>query len=72
MIKVTLYEEKFGALDEDKSLDQFRMSLSPNKMQTKMTEEEFDAFLKTNNLITYRNHLKRYQDGVVCGEFILS
>ncbi|HEU4962390.1 MAG TPA: hypothetical protein VFV52_00810 [Bacilli bacterium] len=71
MIKVTLYEDSLGTLDEDKSLDPFRQSLA-TKYQAKMNEEEFDEFLKANNLITYRHHLKRYHDGVVCGEFTLS
>lgn len=34
-----------------------------------ISEEEFDGFLKANNLITYHNTLKGYEDGTVYGEF---
>lgn len=34
-----------------------------------ISDREFDGFLKDNNLITYRNTLKGYQDGEVFGEF---
>jgi hypothetical protein len=34
-----------------------------------VTEEEFDGFLKDNNLILYRNTLKSYENGEVVGEF---
>ncbi|WP_134700109.1 hypothetical protein [Ammoniphilus sp. YIM 78166] len=38
-------------------------------MQATVTNEEFDGFLKANNLITYHNTLKGYEDGTVYGEF---
>lgn len=34
-----------------------------------ISQEEFDGFLKANNLITYHNTLKGYEDGTVYGEF---
>lgn len=37
-----------------------------------VSAEEFDDFCKTNNIITYHNTLKSYEDGEVYGEFTLS
>lgn len=36
-----------------------------------LSQEEFDGFLKANNLVTYHNTLKGYEDGTVYGEFEL-
>ena len=36
-----------------------------------VSKEEFDQFLKANNLISYHNTLKAYEDGAVYGEFSL-
>ncbi|WCK55947.1 hypothetical protein PP175_08530 [Aneurinibacillus sp. Ricciae_BoGa-3] len=35
-----------------------------------ISEEEFDGFLKENNLIVYRQSLKAYEDGEVVGHFM--
>ncbi|HJV44392.1 MAG TPA: hypothetical protein VJ824_01570 [Bacillota bacterium] len=34
-----------------------------------ITDREFADFLRTNNLITYHNMLKTYEDGEIQGEF---
>jgi hypothetical protein len=36
----------------------------------RISEEEFDGFLKENNLIVYRQSLKAYEDGEVVGHFL--
>ena len=38
-------------------------------MTAVISKEEFNAFLKANNLISYHNTLKGYEDGSVYGEF---
>lgn len=38
-------------------------------MEATISNEEFEGFLKANNLITYHNTLKGYEDGTVYGEF---
>jgi hypothetical protein len=39
-----------------------------NFLAAEISMEEFNDFCKTNNLITYRNELKSYEDGEVYGE----
>jgi len=48
-----------------------RSSFTPqgDAMIATVSKEEFDGFLKANNLISYRNTLKTYEDGLVHGEF---
>ncbi|RXT14794.1 hypothetical protein [Ammoniphilus sp. CFH 90114] len=48
-----------------------KSSFSPQSegMHATISDQEFDAFLKANNLITYHNTLKGYEDGAVYGEF---
>lgn len=40
-----------------------------NRIAAEVSSNEFDQFLKTNNLISYHHELKKYEDGEVCGEF---
>ncbi|MEW9667323.1 hypothetical protein [Ammoniphilus sp. 3BR4] len=44
-------------------------SNQPEGMEASISHEEFEGFLKANNLITYHNTLKGYEDGAVYGEF---
>jgi hypothetical protein len=39
------------------------------QLVAEVSMEEFNEFCKTNNLITYRNALKNYENGEVFGEF---
>lgn len=68
LYKVSLYPEQLAKLHHDKSLEHLYPA-NNGAVQKKMTREEFDDFLKTNDLIVYRHHLKSYQEGIVCGEF---
>ncbi|MBP1930488.1 hypothetical protein [Ammoniphilus resinae] len=34
-----------------------------------LSEEEFDGFMKSNNLIVYHNTIKGYETGEIYGEF---
>lgn len=43
-----------------------------NQMIATITRNEFDEFCKTNNLISYHNHIKSYEDGRVLGEFTMN
>jgi hypothetical protein len=67
-IKVKLYHDSYAEMSADKTLDGF-FPVNSAELQREMTEAEFDDFCKANNLITYRQNLKRYQDGVTCGTF---
>ncbi|WP_380026711.1 hypothetical protein [Effusibacillus consociatus] len=40
-----------------------------NHLTAAMRDEDFKDFLKTNNLIVYKNHIKEYQDGDILGDF---
>ena len=71
MIEVDLYHDAHRAMEADKSLDGF-YPVNSAVLRKKMNEEEFDDFCKANNLILYRNKLKRYEDGMTCGEFTLT
>lgn len=68
MISVQLYHDQYAKMSHDKSLHHFFPKNSA-VMECKMTEGEFDEFLKENDMITIRHHLKTYQDGQICGEF---
>jgi len=39
-------------------------------MTASLSAEEFDGFMKSNNLIVYHNTIKGYETGEVYGEFI--
>lgn len=68
MYKVSIYPDQLNQLHHDKTLEHLYPA-NNGELQQKMTQEEFDEFLKSNNLIVYRHHLKKYQDGEICGEF---
>lgn len=51
---------------------QASFSKQGDAMIATISQEEFDGFLKANNLITYHNTLKGYEDGTVYGEFEVS
>lgn len=68
MYKVSIYANQLEKMNQDKSLEHLYPATN-ERLQQKMSQEEFDEFLKTNNLIVYHNHLKSYQDGIICGEF---
>ncbi|MGZ4032751.1 MAG: hypothetical protein ACXVP2_11395 [Tumebacillaceae bacterium] len=68
MYKVSIYRNQLEKMQHDKSLTHLYPA-NNEMLQQKMSDEEFEEFLKTNNLIVYHNHLKNYQDGIVCGEF---
>ncbi|MFV9511603.1 hypothetical protein [Tepidibacillus sp. LV47] len=55
----------FDALDFGKS----QFSQENNNYVATMSNEEFDQFLKSNNLIVYKNHLKFYESREVVGTF---
>jgi len=70
VIKVNLYHDAYRELskEEAESVQGFA-PINSAVLQAEMSGEEFDSFLKDNDLITYRRTLKRYHDGMVCGEF---
>jgi hypothetical protein len=68
MYKVSIYRNQLENMQQDKSLEHLYPATN-DRVQQKMSRGEFDEFLKTNNLVVYHNHLKNYQDGIICGEF---
>ncbi|WP_018132580.1 hypothetical protein [Effusibacillus pohliae] len=40
-----------------------------NHLVAAMSEETFEQFLKENNLIVYKHHIKQYEDGKILGDF---
>lgn len=40
-----------------------------NQLVAAMQDEHFKEFLRVNNLILYKNHIKEYQDGDFIGDF---
>jgi hypothetical protein len=73
MIELKLNQEAMNAMYfDDIKGGKSAFGTSRENMIAQVTEQEFDSFLKTNNLITYRNTLKGYEDGEVYGEYNLS
>jgi len=68
VIKVELFHDAYEKMNRDKTLEHFFPANSA-VLQCEMSNEDFDSFLKQNNLITYRSTIKRYQDGMICGRF---
>ncbi len=68
MIQVKLYHDQYAKMQHEKTLDRFFPKNSV-VMECKMSEGEFDQFLKASDMITYKHLLKTYQDGQICGEF---
>ena len=67
-IKVRLYHDSYAEMNADKTLEDF-YPVNSAELQREMTEEEFDDFCKANDLILYRENLKRYHDGKTLGTF---
>ncbi len=71
MIKIQIEKESMNHLFFDalpKGKNQF---VNQNeKFSTQLTFDEYDHFMKDNNLITYKNQLKQYEDGKIIGTFI--
>lgn len=70
LIELKLNQEAMIAMFFD-DIKGGRTAFSPSRenMIANVSEREFDSFLKTNNLITYRNTIKAYEDGEVYGEY---
>lgn len=72
MIRLQLNQDAMISMFFD-DIDGGKSSFTPegDAMVAKISNQEFDRFLKANNLISYRNTLKAYEDGSVYGEFSL-
>ncbi|MDB5083738.1 MAG: hypothetical protein JWN30_624 [Bacilli bacterium] len=72
MIKIRLTVE--GLLDlPDGTEDEFAFAKDESGgYVAEVHEDGFEHFLRHANLITYKNHLKEYDDGDVVGEFTLA
>lgn len=70
MIRLELKDDAMLSMFFDE-INGGKSSFSPQAeaMVATVSEKEFDAFLRANNLITYHNTLKGYEDGNVYGEF---
>jgi hypothetical protein len=72
VIQVSIEGEKFGDLKEDAYVRWGFESKDGNRLVAAMKDEDFAEFLRVNNLIVYKNHIKEYQDGDVLGDFTLA
>lgn len=70
MIRIQLNENAMNTMDFGR-IPGGKSSFSPHgdAMTKVITREEFDEFIKANNLILYHQTLKAYEDGAVYGEF---
>lgn len=69
MIQVKLSEDRVRELKENVFEKWGFQKKADNQVSVAMQEDEFQSFLRTNDLILYKNHIKSYQNGEVYGEF---
>ncbi|MBO8171474.1 MAG: hypothetical protein H0Z33_06210 [Bacillaceae bacterium] len=53
----------------NRSQNKIEFSREQHLLVANMPEEQFEKFLRDNNLIVYHNMLKGYEDGEIYGEF---
>lgn len=69
MIRVTVTDEAAEALQEGSYVKWGFARAEGNRLSAALTRDQFEEFLKENNLIVYKNNIKAYQDGEEVGEF---
>ncbi|OEF99393.1 hypothetical protein BHF71_02065 [Vulcanibacillus modesticaldus] len=72
MIQIHLHKEYINSLFFDSlyaGKEQF--FLRGNQYTASLSEEEYNNFIKDNNLIPYKNLLKQYENGEIIGSFEL-
>ena len=70
MITIRIENEYMNSLYFD-GLDFGKSQFLPetNDYVSTMSEDEFDEFMRNNNIISYKNQLKLYENGEVIGTF---
>lgn len=69
MITVEINKDFMNALYFDALHNKNRLTKNGEKYSAEITMDEYDQFMKDNNLIPYKNLLKQYEDGEIVGSF---
>ncbi|BCJ85243.1 hypothetical protein [Effusibacillus dendaii] len=72
MIQVEMNQEQFARLPEQDTQKWGFQAKEGNRLTAAMSVEQFSAFLRDNNLIVYKQHIKDYEHGTIYGEFNLA
>ncbi len=75
MVELQLLKEHFqnlyfDGLNGGKSKFKRNNDSEPYQLNSIISEDEFNQFLKENNIILYKNVLKQYEDGEIIGYFL--
>jgi hypothetical protein len=71
LIRVSIPLEKFDSFPDDTSVKWGFSMQGGHKLESFMSDEEFSNFLKENNLIVYKHHIKDYEHGTTFGDFTI-